>query len=371
LTTSGKIRLLLALLGVSLLITAVIVQKTYTPVNSLVQSARMLENNLHKKEAFINKQLNDTGRFKKMMNLRNNEQDAINAIEDFTTQNGIWFITLTNNKLSFWSGIKVLPDSTNTIKEGSSFIRQPNGYYETLRKNSGSFSIIFFIPVKVNYAFQNKYLQNKFAKDLLDDDNIDIADFTDINVYEVHSSDNDYLFSVKLKNNDTNNDFIYYELSFWILTAITLCILMHNICSYVASKGYVVLSIIFLALYIALFRFINLHYSFPDFTYKLSIFNPAFYGSSLVYPSLGDFCINILVIFWFVAYVYKQRRKFLNDVPGKVTGYFIVVASILTLIVVSTSLLRLYQCLPGFVFFQVFKMIELNGCYQCANKYNA
>ncbi|SDI67450.1 ATP-binding protein [Mucilaginibacter sp. P25] len=362
-TTSGKIRLLLALLGLSLLLTAVIVQKTYTPVNSLVQSARILEDNLHNKEAFINKQLNGTERFKKMMNLRNNEQDAINAIENFTTQNSIWFITLTNNKLSFWSGIKVLPDSTNTIKDGYSFIKQPNGYYETFRKTEGNFSVIFFIPVKINYAFQNKYLQNKFARDLLDDDNIDIADFTDVNVYEVHSSDNDYLFSVKLKNNDANNDFVYYELSFWILTAITLCVLMHNICNYVASKGYVVLSIIFLALYIVLFRFVNLHYNLPDFTYKLSIFNPAFYGSSLVYPSLGDFCINILVIFWFVAFVYRQRRRFLTNVQSKTAGYVIVVIAILTLVGVSTSLLRLFHGLVinSKINFDVNNVLSLTG----------
>ena len=53
LTTSAKIRLLLALLFASLLLTAIIVQKTYTPKNNLYQTGQTLEDNLHKKEALL------------------------------------------------------------------------------------------------------------------------------------------------------------------------------------------------------------------------------------------------------------------------------------------------------------------------------
>ncbi|AYL98601.1 sensor histidine kinase [Mucilaginibacter celer] len=362
-TTSGKIRLLLALLVVTLLATAVIVQKTYTPANSLVQSARTLEDNLHKKEAFITQKLNNPATFKKLINLRNNDQDAINAIEEFTTHNNTWFITLVNHKLSFWSGVKVLPDSTDTIKEGFSFIQQPNGYYETIRRTVGKFSVIFFIPVKINYAFENQYLKNKFSKDLLDDDNIDIADFTDINVYEVHSLDNDYLFSVRLKNNPADDNFVYYELSFWVLTILALCVLMYNICNYVAQKGYAALSVILLGLFIVLLRFINLNYNLPDFTYKLHVFNPSYYASSAIFPSLGDFCINILLIFWFVSFLYKQRHQLLSNVQNKAAGYIIVVASILILIVSSTALLRLFYglVLNSKISFDVNNVLSLTG----------
>jgi two-component system nitrogen regulation sensor histidine kinase NtrY len=34
-----------------------------------------------------------------------------------------WFITAYNNRLSFWSGIKVLPDSLGNIRDGNSFIK--------------------------------------------------------------------------------------------------------------------------------------------------------------------------------------------------------------------------------------------------------
>jgi len=363
LTTSGKIRLLLSLIGICLLITAIIAQKTYTPVNNLVQTGLTLEKNLHKKEAYINAQINDKLKFRQLKYLPNNEQDALNCISEFTNLNHIWFITLHDNHLKFWSGIKVIPENLAGIKEGYSFIKQPNGYYETIRKTRGDFSVIFFIPIKVTYAFENQYLQNTFDKDLVKDNNIDVADFSDQNVYEVHSSNNDYLFSIKLKANSVNDAFVYYELAFWILTVITLCILMHNICCYVASKDYALLAVIFLALFIGAFRYINLHYNMPDFAYTVAVFNPTYYASSVVYPSLGDFCINILCIFWFVAFLYLQRNRLFNAVPGKGAGYVIVVVCILVLIVTSTLLLNLFYGLVinSKISFNVNNVLSLSG----------
>jgi signal transduction histidine kinase len=363
LTTSGKIRLLLALLVVTLLATAIIVQKTYTPVNSLVQSARTLEDNLHKREIYVNQQLNDPARFKKFATLRTNEKDALEAIQEYTTDHNLWFLVLTDNRLSFWSGIKVLPDSADMIKEGHSFIKRPNGYYETIRRTEGSTSVIFFIPIKANYAFENRYLKNRFAKELLDEDNIDIADFTDINVYEVHSSNNDYLFSVRLKPNVNDNRFAWYEFSFWLLSILSLCVLVHNLLKYAAAKGYVIASILLLALFIVSLRFVNLHYNLPDFSDKLDLFNPEFYASSAIYPSLGDFCINILLIFWLICFTYRQRGRLLNNVKDKLIGYIIVISSVLLLIASSTALLRLFYGLVinSKISFDVNNVLSLTG----------
>ena len=335
--------MLLTLIGIGLLFTAIIIQKTYTPVNNLDQTARELEGNLHKKEAYIDKQLNDKVQFNKFKTLADNDQEAINEIENFTAKKNTWFITTYNNRLSFWSGIKVLPDSLWNIKEGSSFIKQPNGYYEAIRKTEGDFSVIFFIPIKTDYTFTNQYLQNTFAKDLITKDNIELADLGDKDAYDVHSASNDYLFSVKQKPNSVNYAFIYYEAVFWILTIITLCILIHNICCHVAAKGYAWLSVIFLALFIVLFRFVNLYYHLPDFSGMLKLFDPQIFHSGILYPSFGDLCINLLCVFWFVVFIYLQRRRLFTAAYTNSAGYFIVVGCILLLIAISTSLLRLFS----------------------------
>jgi len=333
---------MLALLSASLLFTAIIVQKSYAPENNLDQSAQTLEHNLNKKERYVTDILYQKKAFDHLKKLSNDPSEALKFIQNFTTDKSIWFITTLNGRLSFWSGVKIIPDHPGIIKEGYSFIKQANGYYEAIKKTEGNFSAIFFIPVKLDYAFVNQYLQNTFAVDLLKDNNIEIADFTDKNIREIHSSNNTYLFSVKVKAGEINLTFFYYELAIWILTLISLCVLMHNVCNYVSEKGYPIVSLIFLAAFIVFVRFINLHYGWPDFTYKLKVFDPVFYTSSLAYHSLGDLCINILFICWFTVFLYTRRSRFFKKLPGKVGGYCIFIGGITALIVISTSLVNIF-----------------------------
>lgn len=334
--------MLLTLIGIGLFFTAIIVQKTYTPVNNLVQTAHTLEANLQKKEVLVNNLLNDKAQFDKFKTLADSDQNALSYITDFTTQKNIWFVTAYNNRLNFWSGIKVVPYNLGAIKEGVSFIDEPNGFYEAIKKTDGDFSAIFFIPVKINYAFTNQYLQNNFAKDLTTGNNIELADFGDKDAYQVHSTNHRYLFSVKQKPNSINYAFIYYETGFWILTILTICVLIHNICCHVAAKGYAWLSVFLLLAFVVLFRFIGLYYHLPDFSGMLKIFDPKIYHSGALYPSFADLCINILCVFWFTAFVYLQRRRLFNITYGGAAGYFTVISCILILIAVSTSLLRLF-----------------------------
>jgi two-component system nitrogen regulation sensor histidine kinase NtrY len=342
LTTAGKIRALLALLFASLLITAIIVENTYSPANNLAQTARILEDNLHKQEGDVYDILNDKEAFSQIKGFPLRHNEALAFINDYSLKRNIWLVTLKNGRVDFWSGAKIVPDNAARIKEGCSFIRSDNGYYEVIKRSEGNFSALFFIPVKNAYEFQNKYLQNVFATNLTDDTNIDIADFTDKGVYAIHDLKNTYLFSVKLVNGGVNNRFFYFELSVWILAMLSLFVFVHVMVTYLANRGMVYLSLLALAIFIVAFRFVNLHYGWPNFTQPLKLFSPQLYGSSYVYPSLGDLCINILGMCWFVAYLYTLRDKLIKHMPGKALSYFIYTLCFVTLIATSTSLLHLF-----------------------------
>ncbi|MGZ3766087.1 MAG: ATP-binding protein [Mucilaginibacter sp.] len=364
-TTSAKIRLLLALLFASLLLTAIIVQKTYTPKNNLTQTAQTLESNLNKKETFVSNVITDNASFNKLKTLPNDEQEALRTIQAFTTNENIWVSTFKNGRLVFWSGVKVIPERLDLIKEGYSFRHESNGDYDVIRKSQGNFSAVFFIPVKINYRVQNQFLKNTFAKNLLNDNNIELADFTDSssNVYSVHSITNKYLFSVKVRPNEVGHKFFYFEVIIWVLCILVLSLLIHNICNYIANKGYVYVSFVTLGIFIFAVRFINLQYGWPEFSYRPEIFNSQVYGASHIFPSLGDFCINILVFCWFSAFVYRHRDKLLKHVFNKIAGYSIVVACILVLDISSTSLLRLFYGLVinSKINFDVNNVLNLSG----------
>ena len=362
-STSGKIRLLLALLFVSLLFTATIVQSTYTPVNNLDQTAAILENNLHTKERDVTALLNNKTSFNNLKTIQNRPYEALKFINDYTVDNSIWLITYTNDTVSFWTGVKVIPQENNHIKEGVSFIQGPNGYYEAIKKSAGNFSAIFYISIKVNYPFQNQYLQNRFAKNLLNDNNIEIADFTDSNVYGIHSCiNNQYLFSVKLTHNEVNHRFFYFELIAWLLTFLTLCVLIHAICKYFVVKGKVYISLAILGVFIIIVRYVSLHYNWPHFIYGLSIFESSIYTPGHSHLSLGDFCLNILFVSWFVAFIYNQRRLLLTTPVSKTISYLITIAGTIILIATSTILLDLFYGLiaNAKISFDVYNVFNLS-----------
>ncbi|MBL4678859.1 MAG: hypothetical protein JKY70_22105 [Mucilaginibacter sp.] len=307
-STAAKIRVLLALLFASLLFTALAVESTYTPANNLVQTARLLQNNLQKKETLVYSLINNKQAFEEIKNLRNTPKKGIDFIQDYTMGKSIWLLVYKKGKLNFWSGVKVIPPrALQRIKEGCSFIKQPNAYYEAIRKTDGETVVIFFIPVKNNYPFGNEYLSNVFYKDLTTDRNIEIADITDKEVFGVHNVNGAYLFSLKLTKG-VNHRFFNLVVGFWILAIITLCILIQNITQYLARK-WVYASLLFLAGSLILIRVINLFLGIPIFTDQLSLFSPQVYASSPIFRSLGDFCVNILCLCWFFAFTYTQRNK--------------------------------------------------------------
>ena len=97
-----------------------------------------------------------------------------------------------------------------------------------------------------------------------------------------------------------------------------------------------------MAVFIVFVRYINIQYNWPEFTYRLKVFEPSYYASSYAFPSLGDLCLNILFISWFVAYLYSKRVQIVKNIPGKFVSYAILITGIITLVIVSTALLNLF-----------------------------
>lgn len=362
-TAAAKIRLLLALLFASLLFMAVTVQNTYSPKKNLDQTANTLENNLQKREQFILDRLAEPGFLDKLKRLPENADEAFNIIETFTSNQSIWVTTYKKGELTFWSGIKVIPKHPEQIHPGYSFKDEANGYYETYRKDDGDFTVVFQIPVKIKYSIQNKYLRNRFSPTLTTDENIDIADFTDRNVRPIHTIDNSYLFSVKLINNEVNERFFYFETTLYMLSFLVLLLLVNDAGNYIANKGYPLVAILFIAAFIVAERFINLVVGWPDFASKLAIFNPQLYGSSVVFPSFGDFCINVLLLSWLTVFAYRHRERIAEIIAAKINGYIVVVLSVLCLIAVSTALLSLFYgvVINSHINFDVSNVLNLSG----------
>jgi two-component system nitrogen regulation sensor histidine kinase NtrY len=353
----------LVLLSASLLLTAVVIRNSHGANEGFLKSARQLESNLNKREAVVAKMFSKKqfARFKAFPD--KNYQEALGKIEDITIKNRIWLLTYKNDTLAYWTGIKVIPNNYKVFKEGSSFIKLSNGYYEAVRKTEGDFTAIAFIFVKSNFRVQNQFLKNTFEPSLLTDNNLEVADLSDKDVYHIHNVQKAYLFSVKFNPKAHAYSNLGLEVALWIAALITLCLLITSICNYFIHKKQVLLSFGIMAACLLLIRFINLYFHLPDFRGLVQLFSPDLYSLNTSFPTLGDFCLNILLIFWLIVYIYIHRNKILRHTPKPVFGYAIFIGSVLLLIGVSTGLINLFHKLvtQSQISFDVNNVLNLSG----------
>jgi signal transduction histidine kinase len=362
LTAAAKIRWLLALVCLGLFLTAIIAKQTYSPANNLESSGKTIEGNLHQKEERVQEFISGKNALFKLRNINNDEQYALRLV-DLARQEKIYAAVFEHGHLTYWSGIRVLPDAVSAVKDGRSFLKESNGYYEAIKKTDGDFSAIFYIPVKNNYSFQNPYLRNVFSTELFQDDNIEIADFTDHNIYSIHAIDQHYLFAIKLKLNHPNHFFQNIQILLWLSGMLLLCVLTNSLANYFNRRGCIAISVAIISVFIAAVRFISLYYHWPDIYSEIDLFNPYYYHWNWLFPNEGEFVINMFFLTWLVLYIHNSRQRIIIYTKSTWANYAVLVTCILLLIGASKSLLLLAasQVLNSNISFDVNNVLNLNG----------
>ncbi|MBC8051469.1 MAG: GHKL domain-containing protein [Sphingobacteriaceae bacterium] len=307
-STTFKIRLLLFMLTVSFAVTAITINFTFNKGEILELDAKTIESNLHKKEKFIKAYLKGPA-FDSLRNIRNNPHQATQLISEFRDERNIFIHTYYSHKLSFWGAVQIAPVTDGGLKEGSNFLSTQNGYYEAIKRTSGNFSAIAIIPLKANYSYQNKHLRNEFARDLIKDNNLDIAGINDGETYNIRNSDGKYLLSVKLKSAITNSFYSKLELWMWIFAVFLGTVFINYVCISIANRGFVKWSILIFFLYFLGLRIITLEYPWIDSYFNLPLFDTRHFSAGYFLPSLGDFLLNAIMVSWFIAFIHSYRHE--------------------------------------------------------------
>lgn len=342
--TSVKVRLLLIVLCVSLFLTALTVKMSYNSDNLLKSAALTLQKNLNDHEAYVEDFLKDPIKFKALETIGYDEKEALQLIREFSRDKKIYFSTYKKNKLEFWSGIRIVPDSSSAYKTGASFVREKNGYYQVIKKAEGDFSVLFFIPIKAAYSLQNQYLSNRFSLLLLENDDIAFAKPQEKDAYKITSLHGKLLFSVQLKQENQSGYLASTESVLWVLSISILFVLVYNICSYIANKGYSEWAILSAALFVLICILVNfsLHWlgsSHPDRFYYLWQ-QRAHYTS---FFSIGDITLTILFITWFAVFVYSNRGGIVKTVISPAKSYIILLLMISLLLGLSVAFSILFN----------------------------
>lgn len=310
-STVVKIRLLLLALTLCFVGTAVTIHLTFNDEEILLLDARAVQRSLHTKEQTVNNFLADSARFNALKNVDRDVELAEGLISYFVETNNIYPLTYVNNELVFWGTDKFVPKTDAGIRDGVDIIKAGNGWYGSIKKSVGNFSALFLIPIKSDFQKNNVYLQNTFAPDLIRTDNLEIADYDDSPVFNIHSVGGEYLFSVKLRNTQHDTFFSKLELAMWLLAGFSVVILLNIICMWIARQGWVWLSAVVLAIGLTGIRYVDLHFEWLANHFFTGIFDPRNYASSFWFPHLGSFILNVIAFTWLIGYLYafKDRLK--------------------------------------------------------------
>ncbi|MVN21329.1 sensor histidine kinase [Mucilaginibacter arboris] len=316
---------------------------SYNPGNILAGSALTLQKNLNDREAFVEGFLKDPVKFNSLKNIGQDEKEALQLIDQISKSKKIYFCTYKNDQLNFWSSIRIVPNSSSAYKTGTSFIHEKNGYYQVVKKTEGNFSVLFFIPVKAAYRFQNQYLSNGFSQQLLENNYITFAQPQEKQSFVIKSLHQLPLFSVKLQPGRPSSYLAATEVVLWVLSISILFVLVYNLCTYIADKGYSKLAVLLAALFVLICIGINFFFVWLKNPIGKKLFHPlqlTHINASLF--SMWDLALIIFFITWLAVFIFSNRNRLVKPVISTVKSYSLLLLMVLLLLALSVGFSNLF-----------------------------
>ena len=238
-----------------------------------------------------------------------------------SSNNQISFFVFKKDSLIFWSDNKIiLPVDFKTYLPACDFaMKLKNGWYGFHCRQEGSFLFIGCYLIQHQYPFQNEYLKNRFSPRF----NIpEIVFLTkEPGQYAIRSINHSYLFSLNFSKNIGKNvndsdlynghiqqgwPFVFYFVLFMLafFFIIRFIYLFYKGIEWFSNRKQ--LLIISFCFDVLLLRIIQFYFRFPAELYNAELFGPFWYSSSVFLPSLGDFCINVFLLFALALVFFKN-----------------------------------------------------------------
>ena len=213
---------------------------------------------------------------------------------ELSKNEGFEFFVHTHREMLFWSG-QTIPVSLQEIinPSFSGLVKLQNGWYLSKRYEKEGLKILCLKSVLSSYPYQNDYLPQGFKtafplEILLSTTQIDNSEsLTDEN-------GNIIGYFQLLEKSETSN-YAQHEVVLSIL-GLALLILSLFFRSKSIDKGKQTRVNVILILSIIILRFLSFTFKIPSVLYATELFDPAFYATSNLLPTLGDLFFNVLTL---------------------------------------------------------------------------
>ncbi|SOD97533.1 sensor histidine kinase [Spirosoma fluviale] len=228
------------------------------------------------------------------------------------------YFVFRNKQLIYWADHRFVPDFArlaNVTKPALVNFEKERYIVSHQRVVDGADELDVFslITIYRYYHSNNSYLQSSYNPDLFSLDPESISDKPLRTYQSIHDNASNFLFSVvppkvnAYRNHCTPVNTVILA----TLAVIFFGLYVFRLMIRLKRKRRYELGFICLAAYLLLLRAVMLYFGVPFLFFETDLFNPKFYASSVMVPSLGDLLLNALVIatlvFYWVRYYYRSH----------------------------------------------------------------
>ena len=214
-------------------------------------------------------------------------------------RNKIYLFTYQKDSLIYWNNNEVIiPDRFLESHTGTNFVCQlKNGWYGFQHKQMGSYHFLGCYLIKNEFPFQNEFVRNQISP------RFNLPSSVELSIgngqYPVYSIDRTYLFSLSFNKHQAGRDSFFgvIFLLFIFGSSSLFFFLFHVFSGLGVVKTGGILFVLYYCITIIFLRIVQNCSGFPAELYHSELFSPGLYSSSVFLPSLGDFTLNVILLF--------------------------------------------------------------------------
>lgn len=209
-------------------------------------------------------------------------------------------------------------------------VKLKNGWFQFMQKKAGKdFTVCASVVIRHDYIYRNRYLSNAFHSIYGLPESASLMSFSLDEGIDILDQKGSFLFSILLEEQDSLSEpSLYFTTVLILLGAILLIWFLKMECVNLEKFIGHFNATLLLVFSVGLLRYWSLEMGFPAAFQEYELFRPNLFAASFFLPSLGDFLINSLLIFYVfyfldsrsTAFTYKTRESQLNV---RLIGFFL------------------------------------------------
>jgi len=250
-----------------------------------------------------------------------NESSGVDLFNQKNSYNKISLFVYKNDSLIYWNNNRLgLNRHLQTTYIKNKVIKLGNTWLRLLSKSivEKKYTLIAAYIIKREFPFNNEYILNGFDSELKLNEKAMITFSNDddkgINIYSSNGKSK-LLFTLQLPENEKAiSRFSLLMMAISLALGILLFIWFIKLeCEYLEKLiGIFPATQLFVITLFGL-RYLTLYMGFPGVFTQFEMFQPELYAASFLFPSLGDFMINIILLFIICYHIYNKSKLFNFD----------------------------------------------------------